>query len=276
MSKFLRFAPKRLPKTFPIIKKFVFVKKILIGFKKMRNKAHSLASLGSDAQRPKNLSDKRDAQLKEQFAFKEFEIKLKSNTRADKIELDDNLIKIIENEYATKYLESLYIEPTLSNIRQLLTMKPLSKCQIESGGWSGSGKMAESIKVIPNPRRNQSAQVKMPGLVNSKNQVQGKVIDSYTDKFEEKYSQMKQNLAHSKSTHRGLRMVIYSISQNNREPSLVTPRRQVQRPTIQTPVLIISPAAQNCQKKFLRRRIFSTPQMTPKKRRPKPISPTTT
>lgn len=129
----------------------------------------------------------KNGQLKEQFVIKEIEIRLRPpkqdvdklpvDERNKKMPLDDNVIKIIENEYATKYLESLNIEPTVQNIRQLLQMKPLSECQIISGGWSGGGMMAENIRVIPNKRR-QMQGTKIPSLKDRKKNIQDRLLDS--------------------------------------------------------------------------------------------------
>lgn len=151
----------------------------------------------------RNSSMNKNTLLRDQFATRAFEIKLKNTGKREQIELDDNLIKIIENEYATKYLESLNIDPTMGNIRQLLAMKPLSDCQINSGGWSGSGIMAENIQVIPNKRRHQQAAMinKMPGLKNRRKAIQEKVMDSQIEKFENRYLAMKKNLEHTKSMH---------------------------------------------------------------------------
>lgn len=132
------------------------------------------------------------------------EIKLNAAYAKEEFQIDETIIKIIENEYATKYLESLNIEPTLQNIRQLLTTKPLSDCQIISGGWSGSGIVAENIYVIPNKRKTSSSfttnpNSKLPGLKAKRQNMQDSLINDHLGKFEEKYATMKNSLQKSKS-----------------------------------------------------------------------------
>ena len=46
-----------------------------------------------------------------------------------------NFVKIIEQEYATRYLESMNIEPTHANIQKILEKYPLKNCEIV-GGWN--------------------------------------------------------------------------------------------------------------------------------------------
>ena len=73
-------------------------------------------------------------------------------------------------------MESLNIEPTVLNIRQLLIMKPLSECQIISGGWSEGG-LATNIKVIPNKVRRVVQGTKIPSLKDRKKDIQDKMLD---------------------------------------------------------------------------------------------------
>ena len=46
-------------------------------------------------------------------------------------------MKIIKQEYATKYLESLNIEPTAKNIAMILKKYPLENCEI-TAGWKST------------------------------------------------------------------------------------------------------------------------------------------
>jgi len=74
-------------------------------------------------------------------------IPLKSN--ADKkIELDDNFVKVIEYEYAVKYLELMGVSPSPKMIANLLKNHPLSSCELSSG-WSKTGWLADVIYIHP-------------------------------------------------------------------------------------------------------------------------------
>lgn len=157
----------------------------------------------------KYTSSNKNAQMSQQMGSQAIEIRLNAAYAKEEFEIDENIIKIIENKYATKYLESLNIEPTLKNIRQLLQMKPLSECQIISGGWSGSGIMAENIYVIPNKRK-QSASVnnntfnKLPGLKAKRKNLQDSLINDHLGKFEEKYITMKNSLEKNRSRQKDI------------------------------------------------------------------------
>ena len=52
--------------------------------------------------------------------------------------LPPEVFKALKIEYATKYLESLHIEPNKSNINMILKMYPLENCDIEAG-FNSSG-----------------------------------------------------------------------------------------------------------------------------------------
>lgn len=64
-------------------------------------------------------------------------------------------MKIIEQEYATKYLESLGIEATVRNIAAILKKYPLKNCEI-TAGWNStiykiildSGLYADTITIV--------------------------------------------------------------------------------------------------------------------------------
>lgn len=60
---------------------------------------------------------------------------------------NSNFVKIIEQEYATKYLESLGIESTTKNIQMILKNYPLKHCQI-TAGWNSSGLYADTITIV--------------------------------------------------------------------------------------------------------------------------------
>ena len=52
--------------------------------------------------------------------------------------LNEEFIKVIEYEYAVRYLEILGINPTQNNITVVLKKHPLSNCELQSG-WNNSG-----------------------------------------------------------------------------------------------------------------------------------------
>ena len=77
-------------------------------------------------------------------------IPLKSG-KGKKAELDSNFIKVIEYEYAVKYLELMGIDPSTKMITQLLNHCPLSSCELKSG-WSNTGRLADVLFIYPNKR----------------------------------------------------------------------------------------------------------------------------
>jgi len=52
--------------------------------------------------------------------------------------LDENFVRIIEYEYAVKYLEYLGVRATQKNMEALLKSAPLYSCEIKSG-WNNAG-----------------------------------------------------------------------------------------------------------------------------------------
>ena len=61
-------------------------------------------------------------------------IKLKSDYGdLDKV-VNEDTMRVIKHEYATRYLENLGVNPTAKNINSLLREKPFSKCHVETGG----------------------------------------------------------------------------------------------------------------------------------------------
>ena len=67
-------------------------------------------------------------------------IPLKSNSsNTDKPqELTEDYIRVIEYEYAVRYLETMGIEANQKAIANLLKNQPLSSCELNSG-WNNSG-----------------------------------------------------------------------------------------------------------------------------------------
>jgi hypothetical protein len=57
-------------------------------------------------------------------------IPLKSG--AEPVELTENFLKVIEREYAVRYLEIIGVEPTRKNIEKILSEMPLENCTIKA------------------------------------------------------------------------------------------------------------------------------------------------
>jgi hypothetical protein len=75
-------------------------------------------------------------------------IPLKNSQSGKKTVLDEEFIKVIEYEYAVRYLEHLGINPTANNIAVLLKKHPLSSCELNSG-WNNSGQLADILYIFP-------------------------------------------------------------------------------------------------------------------------------
>ena len=75
-------------------------------------------------------------------------IPLKSGKGAP-TELDEDFIKVIQNEYAIRYLETLGLSATQANIDHVLEKAPLSSCEFASS-WGNSGWPADCIVIYPN------------------------------------------------------------------------------------------------------------------------------
>ena len=76
-----------------------------------------------------------------------FEIPLKGG--ASKLtQLDEDFVRVIEYEYAVKYLQHLGAQPTQTNIANLLKNAPLSGCEL-STGWNNSGWLADVLYIYP-------------------------------------------------------------------------------------------------------------------------------
>lgn len=61
-------------------------------------------------------------------------IKLKSDYGELDNVVNEDMMRVIKHEYATRYLENLGVNPTAKNINALLREKPFSKCHVETGG----------------------------------------------------------------------------------------------------------------------------------------------
>ena len=69
--------------------------------------------------------------------------------------MDDDFVKVIQSEYAVRYLEQIKIEPNAKNIANLLKHAPLSSCEF-SPGWNNSGWLADVLYIYPNKIKKQS------------------------------------------------------------------------------------------------------------------------
>ncbi|CAD8208115.1 unnamed protein product [Paramecium pentaurelia] len=85
--------------------------------------------------------------VKQRIEERIFQIKLKNTQHEVVIGKNANFTKIIEQEYATKYLESLGIEANQKNIQMILKNYPLNRCEI-TGGWNTSGLYADTINIV--------------------------------------------------------------------------------------------------------------------------------
>jgi hypothetical protein len=63
--------------------------------------------------------------------------------------LDEDFIKVVQNEYAIRYLEQLGLTATQANIEHVLKQAPLSACEFNAG-WNNSGWLADSVIIQPN------------------------------------------------------------------------------------------------------------------------------
>lgn len=64
------------------------------------------------------------------------------------MELDDNFRKVIEREYAVRYLEIMGVEPTKKQIKKIKKEMPLESCEIR-GVWQTSGWLADVMYIYP-------------------------------------------------------------------------------------------------------------------------------
>ena len=76
------------------------------------------------------------------------EIQLKGATTSGTKTLDESMMKVIQNEYAVRYLEQLGLQPTQTNIEKVLKNAPLSSCEFQAV-WNNSGWIADSITIYP-------------------------------------------------------------------------------------------------------------------------------
>ena len=69
--------------------------------------------------------------------------------------MNEDFIKVIEYEYAVRYLEVLGIEANTRMIASILKTNPLSSCELSSG-WNNSGSLADVLYIYPNKKKKKS------------------------------------------------------------------------------------------------------------------------
>jgi hypothetical protein len=69
--------------------------------------------------------------------------------------LNENFVKVIEEEYAVRFLEKMGIEANPRNIARLKKTQPLSSCEF-APGWNSSGWLADVLYIYPNKVKKQS------------------------------------------------------------------------------------------------------------------------
>ncbi|CAG9326247.1 unnamed protein product [Blepharisma stoltei] len=68
---------------------------------------------------------------------------------SEPVELTENFLKVIEREYAVRYLESIGVDPTRKHIEKLLEDMPLDNCEIKARWRQTSGWLADVIDIYP-------------------------------------------------------------------------------------------------------------------------------
>ena len=84
-----------------------------------------------------------------------------------KRQLDDKFAKVIELEYAVRYLEYMGINPTKNAIIRLLKSNPLSNCEISSS-WNSTGWLADQLIIYPMRTKNSFNESYNPTSINKK------------------------------------------------------------------------------------------------------------
>jgi hypothetical protein len=145
-------------------------------------------------------------------------IPLKSNSDK-RVELDDNFVKVIEYEYAVKYLELIGVSPTPKMISELLKNHPLSSCELSSG-WSKTGWLADVIYIHLCPKSKSGLKAK------------NSIFDDTTDGFSKKGSL---DLKKMETLPKSFSQPNLHPSQNYTKPSLDNLKIQVESYNLQKP-----------------------------------------
>ena len=69
--------------------------------------------------------------------------------------LSQDFLRALQDEYATRFLEFMNIEPNQKNKTALLQRKPLTACEINPG-WDGSGWLADFVIIYPNKNKSKT------------------------------------------------------------------------------------------------------------------------
>lgn len=77
-------------------------------------------------------------------------IPLKSG--AEPTDITDAFLKVIEKEYAVRYLEIIEVEPTRKNIDKLLKEMPLENCSLKAQWFQPSDWLAGTLTIIPHSK----------------------------------------------------------------------------------------------------------------------------
>lgn len=86
--------------------------------------------------------------------------------------MNEEFIKVIEYEYAVRYLEILGIEANPKMIANILKTNPLSSCELSSG-WNNSGSLADVLYIYPNKKKKKSFENKREEMKFLKNMNDG-------------------------------------------------------------------------------------------------------
>jgi hypothetical protein len=70
----------------------------------------------------------------------------------ERVELSENFLKVIEREYAVRYLETIGVEPTRKNIEKVLKEMPIENCDFDSQWWQPSDWLADTLIIVPHSR----------------------------------------------------------------------------------------------------------------------------
>ena len=98
--------------------------------------------------RKKNKNDKTYLGFKqEQIAIS---IPLKGGP--ERAELTEDFLKVIETEYAVRYLEQINVEPTRKNINRILKEMPIENCRFKAQWLQPSDWLANTLIIYPNAR----------------------------------------------------------------------------------------------------------------------------
>ena len=83
---------------------------------------------------------------------KVIEIKIFLKQNFHKTDIDDNFLNDLDVEYATQFLEKMNMLPTKANIRKLLKLKPMNKCDFSLTVEQIRNKTVKLLHIFPNPK----------------------------------------------------------------------------------------------------------------------------